>query len=368
MRRSLSHVGGPCTLFGEPELAKRLEFCLNVRPAQKLPLTHGFHAYPARMHPEIARRALQRFRPRGRVLDPFVGSGTTALEALRAGLPFAGCDVSRVALEIAWARTHIWPRDEARRIEREGHRIAKEAQPVEPAGWPDAEWFDPGTLAEIAGLKELIDASDLRRILLVVLSSLLVKLSRQVSDSVAAPDPDSRPRPPGTALRFFADKCSELTKNLLLLGSELHKGGLPARDPGLRLADARTVDFAPTADDLVLTSPPYPGTYDYAHHHRLRFPLFGDDGATFADAHEIGARRTFEPRRYRDDLRACLERLRPARALLLIGDDRGVPAERLVRDIAKVAAFASQWRLNNKREHLILLAGNPPAPRPVKAP
>ncbi|MFN3487173.1 MAG: DNA methyltransferase, partial [Planctomycetota bacterium] len=103
-RRSLSQTGGPVETSGDPAAARALAACLEVDPGAPLPWTHGFHAYPARMHPETARRALEAF-PGGRVLDPFVGSGTTALEALRAGRAFTGIDVSRVALEIAWART-----------------------------------------------------------------------------------------------------------------------------------------------------------------------------------------------------------------------------------------------------------------------
>ena len=105
-KRSLGQTGGRCDLAGDPERAKLLAHCLSVDPAAKLPFTHGFHAYPARMHPETARRAIEAF-PGGAVLDPFVGSGTTAVEAVRAGRRFIGLDISKVPLEIAWARTRV---------------------------------------------------------------------------------------------------------------------------------------------------------------------------------------------------------------------------------------------------------------------
>ena len=42
--------------------------------------THGFHQYPARMHPEIATRLIHKYSTGSKtvVLDPFMGSGTVA--------------------------------------------------------------------------------------------------------------------------------------------------------------------------------------------------------------------------------------------------------------------------------------------------
>src|SRR5262245_45426820 len=117
-RRSLSAAGGPVTTSGDAADAAGLARCLDLDPDAKLPFTHGFHPWPARMHPETARRALGLF-PAARLLDPFVGSGTVAVEALRAGRPFTGVDVSKVALEVAWARTRIRPPDACRAVERE---------------------------------------------------------------------------------------------------------------------------------------------------------------------------------------------------------------------------------------------------------
>src|SRR5688572_5189934 len=125
-RRSLSTSGGPVTRSGDPELATVLARCLDVDPDAPLPYTHGFHPWPARMHPETARRAIEAF-PAARILDPFVGSGTVAVEAVRAGRPFTGVDVSRVALEVAWARTRIRPPEACRAVEREAGRVASDA-------------------------------------------------------------------------------------------------------------------------------------------------------------------------------------------------------------------------------------------------
>lgn len=387
-RRSLTHVGGPVRREGERAWADRLAACLEIAPGDELPFTHGFHAYPARMHPETARRAIERFAPPGtRVLDPFVGSGTTALEAVRAGLAFTGADISRVALEIAWARTRIWHPDRIREFERSAERAVRLARKPGDESLPEwarkeRDWYPPHTLAEIVRLHDRIAQErepEFLRMLTAVLSSIVVKLSYQASDSVAAPDSSYRSRPPGSAVRLFGDKAEELTRMLLRLSSDLYKRKVKAIEPVFRREDSRVADFG--AADLVLTSPPYPGTYDYVLHHERRLPLYGDPG-TLERRAEVGARRdvrerTEGPDRYRGDLAAVLGRLAGSlapggRIVMLIGDGtaagRPVDSAELVRKLAAdagmaIRAAASQSRrewaydrvASERFEHLVLL-------------
>jgi 16S rRNA G966 N2-methylase RsmD len=391
VKRSLQHVGGRSELAGDPELARALAHCMAVRPARTLPFTHGFHAYPARMHPEIASRVIERFAPSGtRVLDPFVGSGTTAVEALRAGLAFRGIDIARVALEIAWVRTRVLVPDQCRLVEAEGARIAQLARRFEidesaalPA-WARAirRWFAAGTLQEIAALKMLIDqvrAPDLRRQLTGVLSSLLVKLSHQASDSVTVPDRAQRSWSRGASFGLFRSKCRELTTRLLTLASDLHRRRVTTIEPRFERGDARIVALENESFDLAFTSPPYPATYDYASHHQLRSALYGDD-ARFVGEHEIGSRRELATRRdaaarYRADTDAwsknVLRALAPGgRMIVLIGDgtaaDRAIASDEVVsgavarlgaRTVASASQLRPDWARGGraKREHLMLI-------------
>lgn len=386
------NTGGEITPWGEPGEAAKLAECLDVDPEVRLPLTHGFHTYPARMHPHTAERAIARFGGKsGAVLDPFVGSGTVAVEALRAGRAFAGVDISAVALEIAWARTRVFKGHEERLVEREGVEIAQRASRVDAdelrgPGWGrDVEsWFSPHTLREIALVSAMIDdvkRDDLRRVLRVVLSSILIRLSKQASDSVTVVDRDWRPWPAKATYRMFAEKCKETARSLGFLAKDLRDRGVKAVEPEFWLEDARTVKLPKAAFAIGVTSPPYPGTYDYAFHHFLRYPLFGEDQG-FAKAKEIGARREFKQggdalKRYEADMTQCvktaLDALAPgAPLLMLIGDGRfgtrDVAADDLVRDIAArlgaaVPAGASQsrteWsfggRMRKKAEHLVLV-------------
>ena len=57
-RRAFSTLGGPVDVGGEAAAARLLRKLLDVDPAAARALTHGFHSYAGRMHPSIARGAI----------------------------------------------------------------------------------------------------------------------------------------------------------------------------------------------------------------------------------------------------------------------------------------------------------------------
>ena len=61
-------------------------------------LTHGFYRYPARFSPLLIREVIDQFSSVGDlVIDPFVGGGTTAVEARVLGRRFLGTDINALA-------------------------------------------------------------------------------------------------------------------------------------------------------------------------------------------------------------------------------------------------------------------------------
>ena len=69
-------------------------------------LTHGFYRYPARFSPTFARAAIDEFtEPGDLVLDPFMGGGTSLVEARSRGRRVAGSDASSLAVFIARSKT-----------------------------------------------------------------------------------------------------------------------------------------------------------------------------------------------------------------------------------------------------------------------
>jgi DNA modification methylase len=69
-------------------------------------LTHGFYVYPARFSPIFVATAIQEFSMRGDlVLDPYMGGGTTIVEAMVAGRKVVGSDLNELAVFVSNVKT-----------------------------------------------------------------------------------------------------------------------------------------------------------------------------------------------------------------------------------------------------------------------
>ncbi len=72
-------------------------------------LTHNFYRYPARFSPLFAREVIRAFsRPGDLVFDPFMGGGTTLVEARALGRYGLGTDISSLAVFVAKAKTELY--------------------------------------------------------------------------------------------------------------------------------------------------------------------------------------------------------------------------------------------------------------------
>lgn len=397
-RRALSHVGGPVEVEAESDsVRKALVTALDVASdeAATQAHVHGFHSYPARLHPVTAERCLRAWTKAGAsVLDPFCGSGTVAVEARLLGRKAFGIDLNPVAIEIAWCKTRGVTEPEQRQLLDLGHRVAMHAEerrvaragPTHRYGSADRELFDPHVLLELDGLANglrRLTHGDAHRILRLILSATLTKVSRRIGDSSDRTAPKRLAS--GFTIRFFEKKARELVLQL-----STFQNRLPPHAPRaeLSLGDARRLTgLGRRSFDLVLSSPPYPGVYDYHLHHEARLRWLRLDGRGLKDG-EIGSRRELgrlEPavalERWREDFGRCLGELgriiKPeGHILLMLGDTtlgrHPVRADSVVRDLArsaglKVLGRASQKRpdfhrasahtfgRNARREHLLLL-------------
>src|SRR5437870_2667939 len=84
------------TALSSHQVARLLEALASSSPVSGL--THRFYRYPARFSPDFAARAIDVFtQPGDYVLDPFMGGGTSVIEALAAGRRVLGCDINPLA-------------------------------------------------------------------------------------------------------------------------------------------------------------------------------------------------------------------------------------------------------------------------------
>lgn len=378
---ALAHTGGETTVAGDPRIADILAHALATESAPRDRLTHGFHSYPARMHWYTAEQLLAAFDLDGaRVLDPFCGSGTVLVEARVAGLASMGVDLNPLAVRLARLKCDPLDAEQRTELERLGSELrARSEERVRArenvrAKLPPSElrWYDAHVLKEMAGLLEAIqevESPKLREALTLVFSSLVVKFSRQRSET--SEELFERRIRKGLVSEFFERKVFELSDRLEALGEVVH-GPMPV----VREGDARWLrDTIPRGSvDLVLTSPPYGGTYDYAAHHARRFAWLGIEGHAMRE-HEVGARRHgLSAERFRRELHIVLRSLRQVLSregwlVLLMGDaqhgDERVPADQLVEELAEDAglepvAIATQARPDfrggpPRGEHLMAL-------------
>ncbi len=363
---------------GEPSLAEPLAAAL-ARTGSEERWTHGFHTYPAGL-PADATADLLALLPEGPVLDPFSGGGTVLVEAQAAGRLARGADLSPVAVLVSATRTWRPSLAEITAMRSAGRRITAAAreQPVaprDPRRRETGDWFEPHVMAELEALRLGIERvpEPLRDPLRCCLSSLLVKASHRASDT--SMKRVLRHRPPGTTAVLFHKKVRELGRRL-----EAYVAAMPEHAPPaeVALADARTWDPGLEAVG-VLTSPPYPGVYDYVPLQALRIAWLDLDD-TLGRRKEIASRRGFRADRrralqtWRTDSRAWLgnlaTRVAPGgRALIVIGD--GQVGSRHIDALEETASAAEHggWRplasasgerpdpgrRSRRREHILLL-------------
>jgi DNA modification methylase len=316
------------------------------------------------MHPGTARAAVAALSKAGqRVLDPFCGSGTVLVEAMAAGCGATGIDASPLAVLIAKVRTTLLGEAARARLlataaeisavaaERARKRVRPE---IPPWAKREQQRFFPHVALELFGLRELVGQAgedEVGYALRACFSSILVKFMR-VPESMAGAEGERRIGR-GVPSRFFAGRAEELARGLAALESRTPPGTPP---PRIRLGDARNLESAADGEfHLVLSSPPYAGTYDYAEHHDVRFLWLGLP-RTELERVQVGRRaENLGPpeKRWRSDRRRWLGEmarvLRPGGSVVLVVGDGVVGGE--PEDAAEgVGAEAS-------RAGLVLVAG-----------
>jgi len=129
-------------------------------------LTHGLHKYPAKFFPELPRWLIKKYsEPRDTVLDPFMGSGTTNLEAMLHERHSIGLDVDPFSRMLARVKTTPLPRKGLLNAWQSLEpRIERYKEPASLRGVPDfpyrENWFRPFMLRELAYIKRHILNTD----------------------------------------------------------------------------------------------------------------------------------------------------------------------------------------------------------------
>ena len=355
-------------------------------------LTHALHPYPAKFPPQLPHAILEKFGVVGQtVLDPFCGSGTTLVEARIMGFNAIGVDVNGLSSllskvkstplsieEIELTQTFI---NSISAVEKRW-AIKRPTIAVKQIEGLD-HWFQYNVAEEITQILndiECVENCNVRDFMKIVLSSIIVKVSNQESDTrFAAKDK-------GIENNFvftqFMSRASEYLNRMIDFSNTVNT------DTTLTLinADSRNLSMLENDSiDIIITSPPYANTYDYYLYHKFR-KRWLDIDVKYAQNNEIGSRREYSSLKkpatqWTTDLKKCFEEmhrlLKPnALAFIVIGDS--VIKKELIKINEVIAGFVGEigfevcniistnlsehsrmfnptFTQKNKQEHLIIL-------------
>ena len=306
-------------------------------------LAHDIHPYPAKFIPQIPGTLISLLSARGElVLDPFGGSGTTALEAVRLGRRAVSVDANPLSALIGRAKTTTIDRDAARELHALHAALAAELQslPNDPSRLcfvheahapiiPNRDrWFADSAFGELCLIKGrimAIEAPAARDVALVALSRIALQASYQDSETRYKSVP--RTVPVGETIKRFLKEFS-CVADAVAEGEAVRRYGISKFICG-DVRALRTDQIEDGSVDLIVTSPPYGNATDYHLYHRFRLLWLGFDPVKLGQI-EIGSHLKHQREKsgfqsYFQDLRAAVETmsrvLRPGRyAAVVLGD------------------------------------------------
>jgi len=247
-------------------------------------LTHGYHRYPAKFIPQLARRLIDEFSDEGdRICDPFVGGGTTLVEGLIAGRRVIAVDANPVAYLISKAKvTCIDPVMLDKVVSNvfsklDSTSMLKKKMAVrETKRYPSYEkiryWFKKKTIEDLSLILSVIDDvqnDDVSVFLKCGFSHILKNCSRWKMAAIK-PTRDRTKKIP-KAIPTFRSHIEHMAQKNLEFYQTLPKRVREntSKYAKVILGDCRKIPCVSKKIALIVTSPPYVTSYDYARTHQL---------------------------------------------------------------------------------------------------
>lgn len=231
--------------------------------------THGFHRFPAKFIPQVAEWAIRSYAGESsKILDPFSGSGTTLVEAVRAGLDAVGQEINPLARLIS--RVKSTPLD-PKPLEILAADIAKKIRPspdelITPINGVENfdHWFTHTAWRDLQALKSAILATPMdenqQEFFLVVFSSILRWVSNADDQTQKTYVSGTRPKNPPAVMATWEKGLQKAILGMQeLVSSGLHLGDVDVPTDG----DALQITCEDGSVDLAITSPPYLDSVDY---------------------------------------------------------------------------------------------------------
>lgn len=280
---------------------------------------HGYHRYPAKFIPHLVRRIIDEFSSPGEVIgDVFLGSGTTGIEAIRAGCQFYGSDLNPVACLIS--RAKCLP-IEPGILEETWKEVSQNSASFVPVGrspltdkdkevilsidinraTPEERllyWFPEAQRQALTNILQVIlsiPVEQPRIFMLCAFSNILKRCSIWLSNSTKAQKDLKKTL--ADPIEEFPKQVRDMMRRNKLYWEDLLTNHINPHQVGegvlILQQDARSLDAENTQLDLLVTSPPYATCYEYSELHQLTqlwFEKFGVVSATEAKHNWIGSK------------------------------------------------------------------------------
>jgi len=333
-------------------------------------LTHNIHRYSGKYIPPIARCALELISDEGdTVLDPYVGSGTTLLEANLLNRHSIGVDINPLAILIAAVKTtpisdaklnelqkyftkiystiELNESKQTTLLSKENQQFSKcfnSSKYIEDKWFQ--KWFSPPILRKLVILhyhiKHYKDA-DCSRLALLSFSNILRRCSNAHS---GYPN-----------VMFDGKKVNTVNVNRLFMKSlkttcdmvKTLSGVIGPANINIHIGDAQKLQLEDETIDAIITHPPYIGSVPYAEYGLLSLKWLGVDPRKL-DEKITGGRRQSKTvvERFRNDygkmLSECYRVLKPGKKLfLMVGNPKVkgsvIDLVQMTEDLAHEAGF-----------------------------
>jgi hypothetical protein len=245
---------------------------------------HRLHPYLGKYVPQLVEELFRRHVPaRGRVLDPFAGSGTTLVQALESGLESTGVDIAAFNCLLMRVKTAA---HNPFVLERELRDVLGRFERGEgAAGRPNAyigTWFAPRSRADLLRFRSLASDYEHAEVLHVILARAARSARLTTHFDLDFPaEPQTTPywchkhkrecKPVDHADHFIRRYTLDTLARLKEFSRARSK-----RTARIVHGDAREVELDGPFD-AVVTSPPYPGLIDYHEQHRYAYELLSLD-------------------------------------------------------------------------------------------
>ncbi len=337
--------------------------------------THTIHPYPAKFIPQIPHHFIKHLSNEGdTVYDPFLGSGTTAVEANILGRHSIGNDVNELAVLISRVKTTPVAYEKLLSLDGflnrtfdqiEAFYSGQENEIVIPDIVNLDKWFESFVINELVIIRQAIEklvGQELIDICLVALSGIIINVSRQDSDTRYVRV--SKQIKHFDTFDRFSKQLRKLIKIIIRSNNKIDMGRSV-----FKVADTRTEDiFDENSAELAITSPPYPNAYDYHLYHKYRLFWLGMNPYQLRE-NEIGAHADYSrkngPNEYdfMEDMKKCFlntsKILKPGSYfVIVIGDSilkgRNIQNNEMIKQAALrtpfnyITEFTRNLKLNKK--------------------